>query len=88
MEKSRKRIITGSIVRDSMEKTGALIVVRNVMHPKYKKNFKQSKKYLFHDLSNVCKTGDKASIIESRKISKTKCWRLFEHQPKKETELA
>ncbi len=79
MDKETKRIITGKVQRASLHKTGVISVERIKIHPKYKKSYKVTKKYLFHDEVNVCKTGDTASIIESRRYSKRKAWRLLEN---------
>ena len=77
MNSTQKRIISGKVQRDSAEKTGVLLVERLKIHPKYKRSFKRSKKFLFHDQDNKCKTGDNVEIIESRRFSKKKSWRLL-----------
>ncbi|MBL0690806.1 MAG: 30S ribosomal protein S17 [SAR324 cluster bacterium] len=72
-----KRTIEGVVVRDTKEKTGILLVERIVEHAKYRRTIKRTKKFHFHDVDNACKSGDKATIIESRRYSKTKSWRLL-----------
>lgn len=75
-----KRILQGVVVSDKCDKTIIVKVDRRVMHPVYKKYITTSKKYAAHDEKNVSKEGDKVSIIESRPISKRKCWVLLEDQ--------
>jgi small subunit ribosomal protein S17 len=69
-----KRILTGVVVSDSMDKTIVVRVERRVMHPVYKKFIRRSKKYSAHDETNSCKVGDVVRIEECRPISKNKCW--------------
>ena len=69
-----KRVLTGRVVSDKMEKTVTVLVERRVMHPLYKKFIRRSKKYAVHDEANLCKTGDTVSIEECRPISKRKSW--------------
>ncbi|MDD3668747.1 MAG: 30S ribosomal protein S17 [Alphaproteobacteria bacterium] len=69
-----KRILTGVVVSDKMDKSVVVLVERRVMHPIYKKYIKRSAKYTAHDENNLCKVGDSVQIIESRPLSKTKKW--------------
>ena len=73
-----KRVLQGVVVGDKAAKTISVEVVRTVMHPKYKKIIKRSKKYAAHDPENKYKIGDLVKIIESKPISKTKKWLVFE----------
>ena len=77
MAKENKRIVEGLITKDTKQKTGVLLTTRSVLHPKYKCNIKLSKKFHFHDENNQCQAGDRALIIESRRFSKLKSWRLL-----------
>jgi small subunit ribosomal protein S17 len=61
-----------------MDKTIAVMVERRLMHPIYGKFVKRSKKFFAHDEENTCKVGDKVRIMETRPLSKNKCWRLIE----------
>ena len=72
-----KRILQGVVVSDKQDKTVVVQVERQVMHPVYKKFIKRSKKYAAHDENNQCKIGDKIRIIESKPISKNKCWTVI-----------
>ena len=69
-----KRILEGVVINDKSDKTISVLVERNMMHKKYKKIIKGSKKYLVHDEENRLKIGDKVKIVESRPISKLKTW--------------
>lgn len=69
-----KRVLTGRVVSDKMDKTVTVLVERRVMHPLYKKFIKRSKKYAAHDEGNLCKEGDFVQIEECRPISKRKTW--------------
>jgi small subunit ribosomal protein S17 len=73
-----KRVLTGRVTSDKMDKTITVIVNRRVMHPLYKKFIRKSKKYAAHDEANVCKIGDMVRIIECPPISKRKTWTLVE----------
>jgi len=76
--KSNKRIFTGTVLSDKMDKTITVLVTTRQLHPLYKKYVGRSKKYKAHDAANDAHEGDIVSIIESRPISKDKRWRLKE----------
>ena len=78
MEKERnlRKTRTGKVVSDKMDKTIVVAVVRNVKHPLYKKIMKRTKKFKAHDENNECKIGDTVKLMETRPLSKEKCWRL------------
>jgi len=69
-----RRVLTGRVVSDKMDKTITVLVERRIMHPLYKKFIRQSKRYAAHDEANLCKAGDLVSIEECRPISKRKSW--------------
>ena len=73
-----KRVLTGRVTSDKMDKTVTVLVDRRVMHPLYKKFIRRSKKYAAHDEANLCKTGDAVRIEECRPISKRKTWLVVE----------
>ena len=68
----------GTVIRDRQDKTIIVEVERRTAHPLYKKVVKTSKRYIADDRSNEAANGDKVKIIETRPLSKTKCWRLVE----------
>ena len=71
-ERNQRKVYTGRVVSDKMDKTVTVLVDRYVKHPRYKKYVKKSKKYKAHDEQNVHKVGDLVSIKESKPISKDK----------------
>lgn len=73
-----RRVLTGRVTSDKMEKTVTVLVERRVMHPLYKKFIRRSKKYAAHDEANLCKEGDTVRIEECRPISKRKAWLVIE----------
>jgi len=73
-----RRVLTGRVTSDKMDKTVTVLVDRRVMHPLYKKFIRRSKGYAAHDENNVCKIGDTVRIEECRPISKRKTWLVVE----------
>ena len=67
-----KKILTGIVVSDKLNKTVTVLVERKYQHPVLKKVIKVKKKYSVHDENNKFKSGDKVSIIESKPYSKNK----------------
>lgn len=72
------KILAGEVIGNKMQKTIVVRVTRHTTHPLYKRVIVKSKKYKVHDEKNEAKVGDKVNIIETRPISKEKCWRLLE----------
>ena len=68
--------ITGRVVSDKMDKTVTVLVERRVRHPLYGKTITRSAKYHAHDETNECKEGDLVEIEATRKLSKTKAFRV------------
>lgn len=73
-----KRIITGTVVSNKMDKTVVVAVERKFIHPTFKKVVKRTKKFRCHDEKNECSVGDFISMKEVRPLSKTKRWNLEE----------
>lgn len=69
-----RKVLTGRVVSDKMDKTVVVEVERLLRHPLYKKVIKKTKKYKAHDEDNACRVGDMVSIVESRPLSKEKRW--------------
>ncbi len=74
-EGRRKRVI-GVVSSSKMDKTIAVRVEKPKKHPRYGKYIKSVTVYKTHDEENKAKVGDKVEIMETRPLSKTKCWRL------------
>jgi len=66
----------GRVVSDKMDKTVTVLVERRVKHPLYGKVVTKSAKYHAHDEANECKEGDLVEIEATRKLSKTKAFRV------------
>ena len=77
-ERNNRKIRTGIVVSDKADKTITVNVQRQVVHPKYEKIIRSSKKYKAHDEKNESHIGDTVRIMETRPLSKTKRWRLVE----------
>ena len=74
LRKERVGIVTSNM----MEKSIVVAEVKRVKHAMYGKFVLKTKKYVAHDDKNDCNVGDKVKIMETRPISKSKCWRLIE----------
>ena len=68
----------GVVSSNKMDKSIVVSVVKRVKHPMYGKFVLQTKKFVAHDEKNDCNIGDTVRIMETRPLSKTKCWRLVE----------
>ncbi len=77
IRKTRKER-TGLVVSNKMDKSVVVEVLRRVRHPKYKKFVKRTSRFMAHDEKNECNIGDTVRIMETRPLSKNKCWRLVE----------
>ena len=69
---------TGVVVKNGMDKSITIAIVRKVAHPIYKKYFKKTTKLMAHDEKNECGIGDVVKIMETRPLSKVKNWRVIE----------
>jgi small subunit ribosomal protein S17 len=69
---------TGTVISNKMTKSIVVAVERKVKHPKYGKFVKKTSTFMAHDEKNECNIGDTVRIIETRPLSKSKCWRLVE----------
>lgn len=74
LRKTRVGVVTST----KMDKTIVVEDVARVPHPKFKKIVKKSKKFYAHDENSTAKVGDKVRIVETRPLSKLKCWELVE----------
>lgn len=67
----------GIVTSDKMDKTIVVTVTEHVKHPLYKKFVKRTYKLKAHDENNECRIGDRVRVMETRPLSKDKCWRLL-----------
>jgi len=78
MERNLRKERIGIVSSNKMEKSIVVMIERKVKHPMYGKFVKQSSKFVAHDEKNECNIGDTVKIMETRKLSKNKNWRLVE----------
>lgn len=77
-KRSLRKEKIGVVTSNKMQKSIVVIVERKVMHEKYHKFVKKTSKFVAHDEKNECNIGDTVRIMETRPLSKSKCWRLVE----------
>jgi small subunit ribosomal protein S17 len=75
-ERTRRKVRVGVVTSDKMQKTVVVVVKNLVRHPLYGRTLKQDKKFKAHDENNEAHTGDTVEIMETRPLSKDKCWRV------------
>ena len=75
-ERNLRKERVGIVVSDKMDKTVVVAVRENRKHPLYKKTITRTTRFKAHDEENECGVGDRVEIIETRPISKDKCWRV------------
>ena len=68
----------GVVTSNKIDKSIVVSEVKRVKHPMYGKFVLKTKKYVAHDNTNDCNIGDTVKIMETRPMSKSKCWRLVE----------
>ena len=74
-ERGRRKVRQGIVVSNKMEKTVVVKIERRVQHPIYGKVVLRTKKFKAHDIIG-CDEGDTVEIMETRPISRDKCWRV------------
>ena len=77
-DRNLRKTRVGIVKSDKMDKTIVVAVEEHVQHPLYKKIVKRTYKLKAHDEKNECGVGDKVKVMETRPLSKDKCWRLVE----------
>lgn len=77
-ERNLRKVRTGKVVSDKMDKTVVVAIENRVKHKLYNKIIKRTIKLKVHDENNECKVGDRVRIMETRPLSKDKRWRLVE----------
>jgi small subunit ribosomal protein S17 len=78
MERNLRKERVGIVTSNKMDKSIVVSVETKVMHPKYGKFVKQTKRFMAHDEKGDCGVGDVVRIMETRPLSKLKRWRLVE----------
>ena len=79
-EKARgdRKVRTGVVVSEKMDKTVLVAVKQVVRHRTYGKTVRRSSKLAAHDEANDAHVGDTVRLMETRPLSKTKRWRVIE----------
>jgi small subunit ribosomal protein S17 len=77
-ERNLRKVMTGTVVSDKMDKTVVVAVETSVSHKVYGKTVKRTYKLKAHDEENSCQVGDKVKVMETRPLSKDKRWRVVE----------
>ena len=75
-ERNVRKVRVGKVVSDKMDKTVVVAVERKVPHALYNKPMVSTKRFKAHDENNECQIGDTVKIVETRPLSKDKCWRV------------
>ena len=78
MERNLRKVRTGKVVSDKMDKTIVVAIEDHVKHPLIGKIVKKTYKLKAHDEKNECGIGDTDKVMETRPLSKDKRWRLVE----------
>lgn len=76
--RNQRKVLTGYVKSDKMDKSIVVTVERKIKHPVYGKYIKKTNKFSVHDEDNSCGIGDFVKIMETRPLSKTKRWRVVE----------
>lgn len=74
--RGNRKLRTGTVTSDRMDKTVAVEIVRAYQHPLYKKIVRRSTKILAHDEQNMCRVGDLVQVVEVRPLSRRKRWKV------------
>lgn len=77
-DRALRKSRVGKVVSNKMDKTIVVAIEGSKKHPLYKKIIKHTVKFKAHDEKNECGVGDKVRIVETRKLSKDKNWRVAE----------
>ena len=78
MERNLRKERIGVVVSNKMQKSIVVEIERREKHPIYGKFIKKTNRFMAHDEKNECNIGDTVRIMETRPLSKRKCWRLVE----------
>lgn len=85
MERNSRKVFSGTVVSDKMDKTVVVAVDTFATDRIYKKRIKKTSKFHVHDENNSAKVGDVVRFMETRPLSKTKFYRLIEVVKTKES---
>ena len=77
MDRGTRKVRSGRVISDKMDKTIVVAVETLVRHPLYGRIVRRTTKFKAHDENNECGVGDNVEIMETRPISKEKRWRIL-----------
>ena len=77
-ERGKRKVRVGRVVSDKMNKTVVVAIDRLVKHATYGRYVRRTRTFKVHDENNECKVGDTIRFMETRPLSKEKCWRFVE----------
>ena len=77
-DRGRRKLMTGRVVSDSMQKTVVVTIERLVKHAEYGKYVRRRNRFKVHDEKDECKVGDVIRFMETRPLSKDKRWRFVD----------
>ena len=77
-QRERRKVRVGRVVSDKMDKTVVVAVERRVQHRLYGKSRRHVTRFAVHDEANDYRLGDLVRIVETRPLSRTKRWRVFQ----------
>ena len=77
-ERQQRKVRTGIVLSDRMDKTVVVAITQTIRHPLYPKIYRRRKKLYAHDETNAAGVGDTVKVMETRPISKQKRWRVVE----------
>ena len=77
-ERNARKSRLGTVVSNKMNKTIVVRIDRTMKHPRYLKTVRASSKLYAHDEKNEAGIGDLVRVMETRPLSRQKCWRLVE----------
>ncbi|AFM27861.1 30S ribosomal protein S17 [Desulfomonile tiedjei] len=74
--RKQRKVRTGVVISNKMDKTVVVEISRTVLHPIYKKFVRRRKRFMVHDEDNRCRVGDEVMIVETKPLSRHKNWRV------------
>jgi small subunit ribosomal protein S17 len=75
-DRKQRKVRTGVVISNKMDKTVVVEVSRTMIHPVYKKYIRRRKRFMAHDEENRCRIGDEVMIVETKPLSRHKHWRV------------
>jgi small subunit ribosomal protein S17 len=77
-QRGDRKVRTGVVVSDRMDKTVIIRIESQKRHPLYGKTVRRTSRFAAHDEANEAHVGDVVRVMETRPLSKSKRWRVIE----------